>query len=325
MKAILYGSYPASERGRIERFLATPWELVSLLDEAPAQARARELADADALVTSRYGRSDPPAPRLRLLQCSSTGTERINRAHLPPGCALCNLFGHEIAMAEYVMWAVLDWALDLRNPAARFRDGTWTLDEWNGTPMHGEVFGKTLGIVGFGRIGREAARRAKALGMDIAALSAWRSGPPDPALVDRAFTREQAPAFLAGVDYLAVCAPLDPTTRGMVDGSWFAAMRRDAVLIHVGRGPVIDEQSLFAALEARTIRGATLDVWYVYPKLDGKRVAPSRLPFHALPNVVMTPHNSGRSEESWDRRFREVAKNLDALARGEKLRNVLEM
>jgi phosphoglycerate dehydrogenase-like enzyme len=101
-------------------------------------------------------------------------------------------------------------------------------------------------------------------------------------------------------------------------------MRGDAVLIHVGRGPVVDEQALYAALEGRTIRGATLDVWYVYPKLDGKRVAPSRLPFHTLPNVVMTPHNSGRSEEAWDRRFREVADNLDALARGEKLRNVVK-
>jgi hypothetical protein len=85
MKAILYGSYPASERGRIEKFLVTPWELVALLDEAPAETRARELADADALVTSRYGRNDPPAPRLRVLQCSSTGTERIDRAHLPLG------------------------------------------------------------------------------------------------------------------------------------------------------------------------------------------------------------------------------------------------
>jgi phosphoglycerate dehydrogenase-like enzyme len=204
-------------------------------------------------------------------------------------------------MAEYVIWAVLDWALDPRDPAARFRDGTWTLAEWNGVPMHGEVFGKTLGIVGFGRIGRETARRGKAVDMRIAALSAWRSGPPDGALIDRAFTRDEAAAFLAGVDYLAVCCPLDPTTRGMVDASWFAAMRGDAVLIHVGRGPVVDEQSLYAA-----------------------RVAPSRLPFHTLPNVVMTPHNSGRSEEAWDRRFREVADNLDALARGEPLRNVLK-
>ena len=93
MRAVLYGSYPTSERHRIEKFLTTSWELTSLLDDATTDARSSALADADALVTSRYTKIDPPAPKIRLLQCSSTGTDRIDVARLPPGCTLCNLFG----------------------------------------------------------------------------------------------------------------------------------------------------------------------------------------------------------------------------------------
>jgi len=102
-------------------------------------------------------------------------------------------------------------------------------------------------------------------------------------------------------------------------------MRSNAVLIHVGRGPVVDELSLFAALKDRIIRGATIDVWYEYPSLPGERVRFSRLPFHELSNIVMTPHISARSEESWDRRFMEIASNLDAFASGENLRNVIDI
>jgi phosphoglycerate dehydrogenase-like enzyme len=111
---------------------------------------------------------------------------------------------------------------------------------------------------------------------------------------------------------------------GMVDARWIDAMRRNAVLIHVGRGPVVDEESLYMALKAGTIRGATIDVWYEYPKSAGERVRYSRFPFHELSNVVVTPHVSGRSEESWDRRFQQIARNLDALASRAALNNVVE-
>src|SRR5207249_6820788 len=172
---------------------------------------------------------------------SSTGVERIDLKHLPPGCLLCNVHGHEIAMAEYTICAVLDWAIGYGALAAAFRDGTWTLAEWVDGENHGEAFGKTLALLGFGRIGREIAVRAKALGMRIAALSARRSGPPDRALVDEAHGAGDWRAFAAGADYLVVCCPLDETTRGIVDAAWFAVMKPTAVVINVARGPIIEE------------------------------------------------------------------------------------
>jgi phosphoglycerate dehydrogenase-like enzyme len=323
MKLVLYGSFPASEAGRIVRYLTSDWEIVPLVNAAPAEEKRESLADAEVMVTSVYRSRDPPAPKLRLLQCSSTGTERIDLGHLPPGCIVCNVHGHEIAIAEYAICAVLDWAIGYRSLAASFHAGAWTLAEWVDGPNHGEALGKTLGLVGFGRIGREIAIRAKALGMSVAALSAWRSAPPDRTLVDAAYPSGEWRALAEAADFLVVCCPLTAQTRGMVDAAWFAAMKPSAVVINVARGPVIDEAAFHAALAERRIRGATVDVWYKYPPASGERVRASQFAFHELPNVVMTRHASAHTEETWERRFRAIAANLEAFAQGRPLANVI--
>ena len=323
MRLILYGSFPASETGRIGRHLTSDWEVVPVFNDAPAQEKRESLAGAEVRVTSVYRSRDPPAPKLRLLQCSSTGIERIDLEHLPRGCTVCNVHGHEIAMAEYAICAVLDWAIGYRSLAASFSDGTWTLGEWVDGENHGEAFGRTLALLGFGRIGREIALRAKALGMSIAALSAWRSAPPDPALVDHPYGAEDWRAFVEAADYLVVCCPLTPETRGIIDADWFAAMKPSAVVVNVGRGPIVEEAALYAALSEGRIRGATIDVWYQYPPASGERVRASQFAFHELPNVVMTRHASAHTEETWERRFRAIAHNLEAFAQGRPLANVI--
>jgi phosphoglycerate dehydrogenase-like enzyme len=323
MKLVLYGSFPASEADRIGGYLTSAWELTPVVNEAPAEEKRESLANCEVMVTSVYRSRDPPAPKLRLLQCSSTGTERIDLGHLPSGCVVCNVHGHEIAIAEYATCALLDWAIGYGSLAAAFRDGTWTLAEWVDGANHGEAFGKTLGLVGFGRIGREIAIRARALGMHVAALSAWRSAPPDRALVDRAYRRDDWRALAEAADYLVVCCPLTAETRGMVDAAWFAAMKPSAVVINVARGPVIDEAAFYAALAERRIRGATIDVWYKYPPVSGERVRASQFAFHELPNAVMTRHASAHTEETWERRFKAIAENLEAFAHGRPLANVI--
>ncbi len=327
MKAVFFGTYPARELGRAEKALTTRWRLTQIWDADLTSAdAAAALADADALVTSVYTKAHPPAPRIRLLQSTSAGVDRIDQNMMPAGCALTNLYGHEITIAEYVMASMLDWAIRYRERASTFlADGQWSDKQWFAdTGVHGELFRKTVGIFGFGRIGREVARRARAFGMRVVALSTWRSAEPgDDALIDRRYTPAETMAFLADVDYLAASAPLLEETRGIIGETWLAAMNPSAVLIHVGRGPVVDEAALWNALNQKHIRGASIDVWYKYPKADGVRVSPSRFPFHTLPNVVMTPHASSRSDEAIDRRFADVAANLDALAGGTPLRNIV--
>lgn len=327
MNAVFFGTYPARELARAEKAMTSAWSITRIFDDRlTSPEAAATLAEADALVTSVYTAAHPPAPRIRLLQSTSAGVDRIDPAMIPAGCTLTNLYGHEIAIAEYVLASMLDWAMRYRERAATFlADGQWSDKNWfSDTNVHGELYRKTVGIFGFGRIGREVARRAKAFGMRVVALSTWRSSEPgDNALIDRRYTPAEAAAFLTETDYLAACAPLVEETRGIIGKTWLEAMKPSAVLVHVGRGAVVDEEALWNALREKRIRGASIDVWYTYPKADGMRVFPSRFPFHTLTNIVMTPHSSSRSDEAIDRRFADVAANLDALANGTPFRNVV--
>jgi phosphoglycerate dehydrogenase-like enzyme len=323
MKAVLYGAYPGNQVERLRALLSEPYELSVVIETDTLERKTAELATADVLVTNEYYADDPPVPRARLLQCAGAGIERLALDRLPEGCGVCNSYGHEITIAEYVIAAVLDWSVGLRARSTVLKDGTWALADWADAPPQAEANGKTLGIIGYGRIGREVARRAKALGMKVIALSAWRNSVPDGDLLDRTFAWNAGAAFAPLADYLVVACPLSDETRGMVNAEWIAAMKPSAVVINVARGAVIDEEALYAALAEKRLRGATLDVWWNYPQEHGKRVPIANFPFHALDNVVMTPHVSGRSLEGRTRRFQQVAHNLNAFARGEDLINVV--
>jgi phosphoglycerate dehydrogenase-like enzyme len=130
--------------------------------------------------------------------------------------------------------------------------------------------------------------------------------------------------LLTGSDFVLVTLPLTDQTRGMLDRAAFAAMRPTGVVINVARGAIIDEEALYTALEEHRIGGAIIDVWYRYPphgQPQGTR--PSSFAFHELDNVMMTPHASGWTDALLPRRNRAVATNLNRLARGESLLNVV--
>jgi phosphoglycerate dehydrogenase-like enzyme len=128
---------------------------------------------------------------------------------------------------------------------------------------------------------------------------------------------------MATADAVVVTLPLTESTRGLVGAQALSAMRADAVLINVGRGPVIDEQALFDALQQRRIAGAVIDTWYQYPGHAQAQCAPSRLDFAGLDNLVMTPHMSGWTEGTVRRRQQTLADNITRLAQGQPLINVL--
>src|SRR3546814_732910 len=147
-------------------------------------------------------------------------------------------------------------------------------------PMHRELRGHTVGIVGYGHIGREVAQRCKAFGMRVMAVS--RTVREEPGLVDWYGTVAEMDRLLAESDFVVVCAPLDDSTRGMIGAAQFAKMKPDAVIANVGRGEVIDEAALYAALAGWRIRGGIIDVWYSYPSKDDPNPWPSRFPFPKL-------------------------------------------
>jgi phosphoglycerate dehydrogenase-like enzyme len=303
----------------IPQFLDTPWD-IEVVDPEDRAAFERALSRADAMVSMNWSWGLAAAGRLKLLQLPGAGTDAIDFAKVPASIAVCNCFEHEIGIAEYVLGAMLEWTIDIRAMDRRLRHADWTGSYLCG-PVHGELFGKTLGIVGFGRIGREVARRAQAFGMRV--LACTRT-PGSDALAERIDGMEALYPMLGESDFVVITAPLTERTRSLFDAAAFTAMRGNALLINVSRGALIDETALYNALSERRIGGAVLDVWYSYPEqgqAQGPR--PCALPFEKLDNILMTPHASAWTDGLLPRRNRAVANNLNRLARGEPLINVV--
>jgi phosphoglycerate dehydrogenase-like enzyme len=128
--------------------------------------------------------------------------------------------------------------------------------------------------------------------------------------------------LLGESDYVLISLPLADNTRGLIDAAQLAQMKPDGVIINVGRGRIIDEGALYAALAENRIGGAIIDVWYDYPGPDGVDRPPSQYPFQKLDNLIMTPHFSARSAAMRNRRWAFVAANLDRFARGEVPQNI---
>ena len=127
---------------------------------------------------------------------------------------------------------------------------------------------------------------------------------------------------LARADYVAVTASLSAETRGLIGPRELAAMKPTAMLINVARAEIVDEDALYRALAERSIAGAALDVWYRYPTAAGPTL-PATRPFHALPNVIMTPHVSGWTEGMLEARATLIAGNIARAAQGEPPLNLI--
>jgi phosphoglycerate dehydrogenase-like enzyme len=299
--------------------LGTPWT-IEVADTSVRSELAEKLQRADAMVSMDWPADMPPAPRLRLLHLPGAGTDGIAFDAVPKAATVCNVFEHEIGIAEYVLAAMLQWAIGIPAMDRALREDKWHGSHLSG-PRHGELYGQILGIVGYGRIGSEVARRARAFGMTVRACS--RTPRAGDGLVDRVHGMDELADLLAVSDFLLLSLPLDASTKGLIGAAQLHRMKRSAVLINVARGALVDERALFTACRERSIGGAVLDTWYRYPPQGELLGPPSSLPFRELDNVIMTPHASGWTKGLRPRRCRFIAATLDRLARGDPLQNVV--
>ena len=321
MKILFHGGNAGTFEPGFAALLDHAHEVAVVSDALGDPAERTAFAAADVIVGIKLDASMPRPERLRLYQAPAAGIDGIDRACLPPNAPLCNCFGHEDAIAEYVMAALLARYVPLVAADRELRAGDWSHGAGNPNALRHEMGDTTIGLLGFGHIGKAIAARAKAFGMRVTVAN--RSPVPPSPLVDQSFSLDALPAFMASADSIVVSLPLLSATRGLVDAAALAAMRPAGVIVNVGRGPVIDEAALYEALKQKRIGGAVIDTWYVYPSADNAAPLPSRQPFHALDNVVMTPHMSGWTTGLIRRRQQAVAENIRRLARGEPLVNVV--
>lgn len=253
------------------------------------------------------------APKLRIAANVAVGYDNITVADCTKrGVAATNTPGVlDETTADFAWTLLMAVARRLGEGEALARSGQWKgwdLDQLVGA----DVFGKTLGVVGFGRIGRAVASRARGFQMKVLYYDAMRA----PLDVERGFHAEYRDlnSLLADSDFVSVHVPLLPETRGLFNAKTFSQMKLTSFLINTSRGPVVDEAALVQALENNTIAGAALDVYEKEPLIHAglKR-----------PNVVLAPHIASASLETRTRMACMAAENVIALFQGQRPPNIL--
>lgn len=286
---------------------------------------ADALPTADVFVGGRFtAEMAAAADQLRLVHVFGAGTDRIDFTALPEGVLVANTFGHERSIAEYVLATAILLRRDFLAQDRALRRGIWATSVYDGALAQLPALSDCrVGLVGFGHIGTRVWEAFRTFGSSGAAITG--SGRLDAARHGLAWAADvsRLDDLAAESDVVVVSAPLTPATTGLIGASQLEALGPDGVLINVGRGPLVDERALHHALRERVIKAAAIDVWYRYPSGRSAPTAPSDLPFAELDNVVMTPHSSGITTDTFRRRADDVAANIRRLADGEQLRDVV--
>lgn len=320
---VLAGGIAALGKELIEAHLECECRLTVLEGPDAVARNRRELEEADVIVGWPLSPEMVAAARkVKLIQAAGAGVDGLPFERLPPGAVVANTYHHESSIAEHVLLAMLLFTRRPLDYDRRLRQGDWR-DSciWGEWPRLEVLAGKIALLIGTGHIAREVARRARAFSVTTVAVSRRPElAPPD---FDRTVGYSQWLDELGEADFLVPCCPLTPQTEGLVSEAAIARMKPSAVLINAARGRIVDERALYEALREGRIAGAAIDVWYRYPASRDERCLPSAYPFHELENVLLTPHVSAWTRRTVEGRMRDIADNINRLARAEPLRNVV--
>ena len=213
------------------------------------------------------------------------------------------------SLGEFALAAILFFAKDFRRMIRNQMAGVWEQFDVE------EIDTQTVGIVGYGDIGRAVAKRVRPMGMTVLAVKRHPPETPDP-LIDDYYKPEDLLAMLARCDYVVVTLPLTPETHHMLSDREFAAMKPTAVVVNVGRGPVIDEAAMVRALTAKQIKGAGLDVFEREPLPPGD-------PMYRLENVLLSPHCADHTKQWLNQAMQFFLEQYHRFSNGEPLKNIV--
>ena len=257
----------------------------------------------------------PYAKKLRWVHSLSAGVEKILFPELIESpVVLTNARGvFKRSLAEFAVLGMLYFYKRVRRLVDNQRSHRW--DDFNVDMLPGKI----MGVVGYGEIGRECATLAKALGVKIFAVRRRPEQSEKDGIADRVFPVSDLKGMLQEIDVLVAAAPLTPETRHMLSDPQFEAMKTSAIVINVGRGPVIDEAALIRALQNKRIGAAALDVFEEEP-------LPESSPLWDMENVLISPHCTDRTHNpDWlDLSAQAFVENFGRFVRGQPLENVVD-
>ena len=269
---------------------------------------AERIREADIVLLNRVDMSREllrEAPKLRLIAVAGTGTNNIDLvAAQELGVAVCNVRGYcTSSVVQHVWGLILSLTQRVSEYARLANNGSWDAVFKSGARPIRELDGRIFGVVGWGELGRGAARVAQAFGMRVVIANRRGESPrPD---------RMELPRLLAVSDIVSLHCPLECSTRGLIGARELALMQPDALLINTARGALVDGHALAAALKAGRLGGAGIDVLAHEPPPDGDPLLDPE-----IPNLILTPHVAWAAREARQRCLDEMAANIKDFARG---------
>jgi phosphoglycerate dehydrogenase-like enzyme len=306
-----------------------------ILEVSQVTARTPEetlplLAEPEVLYTFQVPFAPEQAPHLKWIQLSSAGADHLlGTPIMNSDIAITTASGiHAVPIAEYIFGSTLAFLRRVPLTFSYQQQHVWPQQRWTQF-RGGELRDSTIGIIGYGSIGREVGRLAKAFGMTVLASKrsperqerdAYRvpgTGDPDMQCVDGVFLPDRLEEMVARCDVVVVTLPLTPQTERLVSESVLRAMKRTAYFVNISRGEVVDEGALIRALKEGWIAGAGLDVFDQEPLSSDSQ-------FYNMPNVILTPHIAGMTTVYNERATDLFAQNLQRYLAGKCLLNLVD-
>jgi D-2-hydroxyacid dehydrogenase (NADP+) len=296
------------------------WPEMRVLHLPDYDTLPRELPDTDIFIGySLRAEQLKYATKLKWIHSTAAGVAQLMYPELrESGILVTNPRGvFSVPMAEHTLGMMLALARNFPD-SVRFQDkSAWGQQPlWDKPQQLTELNGKILLIIGFGSIGEELAKRAKAFGVRIWGVT--RSGKGDTSLAQKIVPASELRDVLPEADYVVVAAPETPQTKHLMGAAEISKMKRGARLLNVGRGSLLDEAALIAALETGQLAGAALDVTGIEP-------LPLDSPLWKAPNLFLTPHTSAVSDRLWQRETELLVDLLDRWFSGREMKNVVDL
>lgn len=240
------------------------------------------------------------------------------------GITLINCHANARTVAEHGFALILDQCkrVSISDRKVRELNGMWPSKDFN-YELSIALSGKTLLCIGTGRIGQYIAKFAKAFGMHVIGVRRSRG---DVENFDEIYIIDELNKVLPRADVVFTAIPLTKETKGLINLEKFKLMKKSAIFVNIGRGRVVDEESLYIALKKNIIRGAAIDVWYMYPweqKEPPYKMA--NYPFYELENITITPHRAWTSDEVAEEIAKDIARKLDIIAKGEPIPDIVDL